>query len=669
MRDRLRRFILPSLLLLCTFPPAYPVKAAAQQSPLAVAAPSTPSAIDLQADRQLLTPVGKNWRFHAGDDPHWADPGFNDSVWKVFQPREDWTAQGYSTKDDLLWFRFQLKVPPDQASLVLLMPRIDMAYQVFANGQLVGQAGSLPPESPLSPESASRIFTLPVLDSAKPMVVAIRLWHDPRLTGIAETDLLGNAYVGGSGPTVTIFELSKAWNLLAHGNEYTVLLLGLIVGASSLLLFVLTRQGFYGWFALSLFVGTLDLPFRLAAEHFGWGFFSATFGYAALDFLATASFVLFVAGALNLKIGKLIVCLIALDFLAEISPILYVLGQISLVWANGLYFFLNTAPNVVLLVLMIRGWRSGGTYAKLLLPPFVLDLLVASSTDLGHFLMSLNVPHASTLLFSNLTVLARPFLVTVGDAAGVVSTLGLLAVLVYRFARSSREEQRLSSALQTAHDIQHSLVPVHIPRLGGLTTEIVYLAAEEVGGDFCQVLPRADGSILIVIGDVSGKGLQAAMLGTLAVGALRSIADEDVGPAAALERLNNVLLRTANKGFITCLCLNLTPGGMVIMANAGHLSPYLNGEELPTAAGLPLGIVQDMEYEQTTFLLPETARLTLMSDGVVEARAKNGELFGFDRTIKVSRLPASEIAAQASRFGQEDDITVITLDWRAPSLA
>jgi hypothetical protein len=210
MRNRLRSFILPSMLLLCAFAFAYPAKAAAQQSPLAAAAPSTPIAIDLQADRQLLTPVSKNWRFHGGDDPHWADPGFDDSQWKVFQPREDWTAQGYSTKDDLLWFRFQLKVPPDQASLVLLMPRIDMAYQVFANGQLVGQAGSLPPESPLSPESASRVFTLPVLNSAKPMVVAVRLWHDPRLTGIAETDLLGNAYVGGSGPTETIFELSKA---------------------------------------------------------------------------------------------------------------------------------------------------------------------------------------------------------------------------------------------------------------------------------------------------------------------------------------------------------------------------------------------------------------------------------------------------------------------------
>jgi serine phosphatase RsbU (regulator of sigma subunit) len=148
------------------------------------------------------------------------------------------------------------------------------------------------------------------------------------------------------------------------------------------------------------------------------------------------------------------------------------------------------------------------------------------------------------LITANVQVLSYPFVVNLGDVGSAVATLGLLAVVVYQFAQSSREEQRLKSALQTAHDIQQSLVPVDIPRLGGLQTEIVYLAAEEVGGDFSQVLPRADRSILVVIGDVSGKGLQAAMVGTLAVGTLRSMADEGLGPAETLKRLNNVLLRT-----------------------------------------------------------------------------------------------------------------------------
>lgn len=166
-----------------------------------------------------------------------------------------------------------------------------------------------------------------------------------------------------------------------------------------------------------------------------------------------------------------------------------------------------------------------------------------------------------------------------------------------------------------------------------------------------------------MIGDVSGKGLQAAMLGTLAVGALRSMADEDIEPAEALHRLNRIVLRTDIAGFITCLCLKLSPSGEVTLANAGHLSPYLNGVEMTVEAGLPLGVVPEIEYQQSWFRLPSTARLTLLSDGVVEARSRTGELFGFERTSEISQQPASEIAAAAHKHGQEDDITIITLDW------
>jgi serine phosphatase RsbU (regulator of sigma subunit) len=180
------------------------------------------------------------------------------------------------------------------------------------------------------------------------------------------------------------------------------------------------------------------------------------------------------------------------------------------------------------------------------------------------------------------------------------------------------------------------------------------------------VLPRADRTILIVIGDASGKGLQA---GTLAVGALRFIADEDIGPAETIKRLNNVLLRTPNRGFITCLCINLASSGQMVLANAGHLSPYLDGTEISTLPGLPLGLVPGIEYEETSLVPPASARLTLMSDGVVEARSPSGELYGFDRTLGISRLSANEIAAEAKRFGQEDDITVITLDWRSQAMA
>jgi serine phosphatase RsbU (regulator of sigma subunit) len=103
--------------------------------------------------------------------------------------------------------------------------------------------------------------------------------------------------------------------------------------------------------------------------------------------------------------------------------------------------------------------------------------------------------------------------------------------------------------------------------------------------------------------------------------------------------------------------------GGVIIANAGHLAPYRNGEEVCLDDGLPLGLADDFEYGETTIQLAAGDRLTMMSDGVVEAQNAARELFGFERTRAISRESAEEIAGVAQRFGQEDDITVMTLDF------
>jgi serine phosphatase RsbU (regulator of sigma subunit) len=105
------------------------------------------------------------------------------------------------------------------------------------------------------------------------------------------------------------------------------------------------------------------------------------------------------------------------------------------------------------------------------------------------------------------------------------------------------------------------------------------------------------------------------------------------------------------------------------VANAGHLPPYLNGEEIGVPGSLPLGIVSPAQYELTTMRLVPGDRLTFVSDGVVEAqsqsrsKSRSSELFGFDRTREISREPAAQIAAAARAFGQLDDITVVTVGY------
>jgi serine phosphatase RsbU (regulator of sigma subunit) len=189
-----------------------------------------------------------------------------------------------------------------------------------------------------------------------------------------------------------------------------------------------------------------------------------------------------------------------------------------------------------------------------------------------------------------------------------------------------------------------------------------YLPANGVGGDFFQVLPLKDDSMLIVVGDVSGKGLQAAMNASTLVGALRNELSHE--PATVLSHLNQVMLGASSgpiAGFATCLCARIHPNGEMIIANAGHLSPYRDGREMELAACLPLGVIPNVEYEQSTFQLKHGDRLTFVSDGVVEATDQKGELFGFERTQQVSHEPARYIAQIAQRFGQTDDITVVSL--------
>jgi sigma-B regulation protein RsbU (phosphoserine phosphatase) len=232
--------------------------------------------------------------------------------------------------------------------------------------------------------------------------------------------------------------------------------------------------------------------------------------------------------------------------------------------------------------------------------------------------------------------------------------------LVRRFSLARREEERLSGELEAARGMQSLLVPTTAPVTPGFAVESVYIPATEVGGDFFQVLPEEDGSLLIVVGDVSGKGLKAAMTVSTIIGALRN--EKERRPAEVLQNLNQVLCGQI-AGFATCCVAFIAADGMLMIANAGHLPPYQNGQALETAGSLPLGIASGGEYETVTHRLSAGDRLTFMSDGVVEAQTTSGELFGFERTSKLSQEPADAIARIAQEFGQQDDITVVTMEF------
>jgi len=151
------------------------------------------------------------------------------------------------------------------------------------------------------------------------------------------------------------------------------------------------------------------------------------------------------------------------------------------------------------------------------------------------------------------------------------------------------------------------------------------------------------------------------MKGVLALGAVRALAETNPSPAHLLNSLNREMVKAADGGFITCICAQIYPDGRAFLASAGHPAPYLNGEEIAIGGGIPLGILAETEYSETKIQIPPGQSLMLLSDGVLEATNPAGELFGFDRTAAISRQPAEEIARRAQQFGQDDDITVLTL--------
>jgi serine phosphatase RsbU (regulator of sigma subunit) len=189
------------------------------------------------------------------------------------------------------------------------------------------------------------------------------------------------------------------------------------------------------------------------------------------------------------------------------------------------------------------------------------------------------------------------------DIAAAIFLLAIGAVMLVRFTSLNREQARTSAELAAAREMQRQLVPADPPALKRCRLDAAYIPAAEVGGDFYQVFSQLDGSSLLILGDVSGKGLKAAMTGALAIGSFRALAAEGLSPAVLLTRLNKSLHGADNSGFITCLCGQLSPAGRLTLANAGHLSPYRNGEEVQIESGLPLGIVSGIEYSETVIEL------------------------------------------------------------------
>jgi serine phosphatase RsbU (regulator of sigma subunit)/anti-sigma regulatory factor (Ser/Thr protein kinase) len=234
--------------------------------------------------------------------------------------------------------------------------------------------------------------------------------------------------------------------------------------------------------------------------------------------------------------------------------------------------------------------------------------------------------------------------------------------------------------LGTARSIQHALLPKDLPRLEGWKIAYHYQPAREVGGDFYDFLRLEDDRVGLVIGDVSGKGIAAALVMANTQSVLRAVARRgNIAPGLVLAEANEVLYAYIPAGtFVTCFYGILDPeSGRLVYANAGHDPPYLqrdgDAQEL-RARGMPLGLMPGMPYEEKEAVLAAGDDLLFYSDGLVEAHDPEGEMFGFPRLRKLIMAQSAGsgeelvdfLLAELTRFTgtdseQEDDITLVTL--------
>ncbi len=240
-----------------------------------------------------------------------------------------------------------------------------------------------------------------------------------------------------------------------------------------------------------------------------------------------------------------------------------------LIWAPAmgsnrmLAGFSGTLTQVFVVALIWRGARGNKIDAALLLIPNCVMLFLHVLVSMLQRYTPFSAMHWAIWIRSYLSQLIHwPFRMSAFDVVGLVEMYAVLVILLRSYVRSRGDEERMESELEAARAVQSVLIPNEVPTIPGFAVETVYHPASQVGGDFFQIAPVKTGGALIVIGDVSGKGMPAAMTVSLLVGTLRTLAHYTQSPGEILAATLNhahVLARSSG-GFTTCLVMRVDPG-------------------------------------------------------------------------------------------------------------
>jgi hypothetical protein len=610
--------------------------------------------------------IGSQGVIAGGDDMAFAQAAFDDSKWMPVDEKKTMRELFPSSIPKVVWQRIHIKVNPAETGLAMEAFGLSQAYEVYVNGQRLIQSGSV---NPFVRYTEDARIVAPIPDAqvkTGSLTIAVRARALPRWwTGYGPSfppDMLSIGYEDA------LRDRAGMAILRSNAIGWVLECVGITVCLVALALFNAQRQRYeYLWLGLAGLTLLIDLPVNLI-EPFRNLPANLTFVSASFDSMGGVFICLMVLSFVGQKIGNwpklgLAAC-VTLPIVARWLFENDVVPEIYYEFAQVPYEIVVTV--VILIVLMVH-WRRGNREAGLLLFPVALWNLSAYlffALLLLQMIPSLHVfARRQTILFARFAI--GGFEVGLGNITTLLFFLTIGVIFLRRSTRMVQQQALREGEFAAAREIQNAILPEQVENIRGFKIESVYQPAQEVGGDFFQVLETREGGLLIVVGDVAGKGLPAAMLVSVLVGAIRTATEFTQSPSALLATFNDRLVGHARGGFSTALVANISIDGQVTIANAGHLPPYLDGRELELDGALPLGILSGVSYETIRFTLSPGQQLTFYSDGVIEARNQTGELFGFDRAKAISTQTAAAIVDAAKHFGQEDDITVVTVERRA----
>ncbi len=591
-----------------------------------------------------LTPLGQAfeintpWKAQAGDDLRRAQPDFDDSSWLG--------EKALPVQNGLVWYRMTVRIPDVPSPLGLWIPHVLKSAEFFVNGQKIGNHGSLE-KWYLERRDLVDPLRLPSnLHSGDLLHIAVRVNRTISGPGIAGKPVIGSWHAVSAEHKL---ELMRTYRDSIVSIFMSIIVFGTVFLA---LVFWQGKQDRVEalWVALILLAylfGDIE-AFRGLGLLQGWTLLSGS----ALVVSLWGAWRLF-NGSPSLPWKKQAPYLAMLGALFLIS----FLGRFELIAWNYVVISLSIANLLMLIRNGIDAWRRGRNGEIWVLWFFAGYLLATMGALIFYASIIQRLLKQSQIgVGGTWSLIEDPFRLDLRNVGEMISGAIMVGILARRLYLLLQEKQMLAAELEAARQVQDLLLPDSDIATPGFFVESSYLPARQVGGDFYFVEALSGGRLLVVVGDVSGKGLRAAMLVSVVVGILRTATASSA--AAVLKALNAGLVGHTGGGFVTACSLIFEADGSASIANAGHCPVYRDGKEIEMQPNLPLGVVAEASFDQVE---AEPGRFVLLSDGVVEAENPRRELFGFDRTQTMSTLPAAQLAEAARAWGQNDDITVVTI--------